>query len=256
MKTLIIFAKAPIPGTVKTRLSASTDLSEAQVCQLYEAFLRDTIAVSTMSSAENIAIHFSPAKEEKMMKKIVRSMNLGARNDRRFTYTPQTGETFSERVAASFKSASGGDGDEIIMIGADAPILKAEIIDSAFEYIYARSGVTLGPTGGGGVYLIGHPAGAPIDYESVFNEGSELENLLEQAKGMNIPLKLLPEILDVDLESDLITLIGVCRAIEYQRQFDGGAFPSDTYKIIQNLGLKVVRASDDSRDKKIIVTAS
>jgi len=78
--------------------------------------------------------------------------------------------------------------------------------------------------------------------------------LLDRAKAGNIPFKLLPEILDVDVESDLITLIGVTRALAYERKFDSQIFPRHTYNAIEELGLKVERAVDDTRSKRIIVS--
>lgn len=251
MRTLIIFAKAPLPGLVKTRLTRGTPLDEAMTCYLYEAFLKDTITVATLTSAENIAVHFTPAEEEKMMRGILKGLSLGARNERRFIFRPQEGETFTERVENSFRLEAEAGGDELVMIGSDAPILKPQIIDSAFEFIFSRSGMAIGPTGEGGVYLIGFPAGVSPEFEGVFTEGSELENLLNLAKSGNMPFKLLPEILDVDVESDLITLIGVARALAYERKFESQIFPTHTYKALEKLNLKIVRESDDSRSKKI-----
>ena len=52
MKTLIIFAKVPLPGFVKTRLTAGTALTDEMVCSIYEAFLKDVMTVAAMTSGE------------------------------------------------------------------------------------------------------------------------------------------------------------------------------------------------------------
>ncbi|MBI5814321.1 MAG: DUF2064 domain-containing protein [Nitrospinae bacterium] len=256
MKTLIIFGKAPVPGFVKTRLASSTCLSEEQVCSVYEAFLKDIVSVAALTSAETILISYTPDGEEKRLRDLIRGQNLGTRNERRFVFTPQTGETYAERVANAFSAAAKFEGEAVVMIRTDAPVLKPEIIDGAFEFIISRSGVTLGPSGAGSVYLIGHPGGMALDFSRVFTEGSEIENLLGQARGGNMPLKLLPEILDVTLEGELITLIGVMRALAYQRKFESQVFPMSTFKVIEDLGLEIVRSGEDGSIKQIAFSKS
>lgn len=254
MKTLIIFAKAPLPGFVKTRLASGAPLTEQMVCALYEAFLKDVMTVSAMTSAETIAVHFTPAEEEKKMRSLMRSLNLGARNERRFVFAPQEGESFTERVAGAFKSAAKFGAEAMVMIGSDAPTLKPEITDSAFDFIAARAGMALGPSGEGGVYLMGFPGDASLDFGGVFTEGSELENLVGLAERGNMPLKLLPEILDVDVEADLITLIGVMRALNYERKFETRVFPMNTHMVIEEMGLRVIRRDGETRHKKIVLS--
>ncbi|MBI4666753.1 MAG: DUF2064 domain-containing protein [Nitrospinae bacterium] len=251
MRVLIIFAKAPVAGQVKTRLIEGTPLSGEQVCGLYEAFLKDVMTVAALTTAETIAVHYAPATGEKQMRSIMRGLNLGARNERRFIFTPQVEGSFTERVAASFEAASKFAPEATLMIGSDAPILKPEIMDSAFDFISARAGMALGPSGEGGVYLIGVPGDAQLDFSGVFTEGSELENLLSLAKRGNMPLKILPQILDVDVEADLVTLISVMRALNYERKFDSKVFPMNTFKAIEELGLAIVRNAENTRHKKI-----
>lgn len=250
MKTLIIFAKAPVAGQVKTRLTKNTPLDEAEACRLYEGFLKDTITLSSMTEAGKIAIHFTPASEEPLMKKIVTSLRLGVRNENRFAFTPQEGESFTERVANAFKIEAAGGG-ELVMIGADSPMLRPDVIDEAFEFVYARSGMALGPSGEGGLYLIGYPSDLSFDYGEVFTQGSEIENMTAIAKDLAIPVRLLPGALDVDVEADLVTLLGIVRALDYQRRFEGSLFPSHTHKALEKLQLRVVRSSGETRAKRL-----
>ncbi|VAX17101.1 hypothetical protein MNBD_NITROSPINAE02-1318 [hydrothermal vent metagenome] len=250
MKTLIIFAKAPVAGQVKTRLTKNTPLDAAEVCRLYEGFLKDTIISSAMTDAKNIAIHFTPADEEPMMKKIVTSLRLGVRNENRFVFTPQEGKSFTERVENAFRAEAAG-GSELVMIGADSPMIRPDVIDEAFEFVYARSGMALGPSGEGGLYLIGYPADVSFDYNEVFTHGSELENMTAIAERLAMPVRLLPGALDVDVEADLVTLLGMVRALDYERRFEGSLFPSHTHKALKKLELEVVRSSGDTRAKRL-----
>lgn len=249
MKTLIIFTKVPQTGFVKTRLFRDTVLDEKQACDLYSAFLRDTITMTTLTSADKIAIHYTPHEEEAAIKKIVSSLKLGGRNEKRITFVHQTGDTFTERIKNSFNVESAADA--VAMIGADSPLLQPETVDDALDFIDGRQGFTLGPSGGGGLYLIGHPGGSQIYYGALFTEGSEFENFTNEARRLSAPLKILQETLDVDLEADLVTLIGLLTAMAYGREFDSYFLPTHTSKAIEKLGLAVVRDSGDTRDKKV-----
>ncbi len=254
MKTLIVFAKAPVEGLVKTRLFEQTPLDEFQVLTLYTAFLKDILTVATLSGAETIALHYTPEHEDETMRKLVSGLKTGARNERRFVFAPQEGGTFAERITNSFKNASRAGFGELVMIGSDSPLLTPDIIDSAFEFIHLRSGMALGPSGEGGVYLIGFNSDAPVRFDRVFSEGSEIENLCAIAKSGNMPLFILPETLDVDVESDLVGLVGIIKARSYSRRFEDGFFPLHTAEAIDNLKVRIVRRPGNTRDKKIVLS--
>ena len=249
MNTLIIFARAPIRGQVKTRLMADTPLGESHILALYEAFLKDTLLLASRTGAHSIAVHYTPPDAENLMRETVASLGLGARNERRFTYTPQQGETFTARVASAFKHEARMGGQWLVMIGSDAPLIRPEVVDEAFRFVHDNTGMALGPSGEGGLYLIGLPAGAPMDFAGVFTQGSELENLHQIARSMNMPLRILPETLDVDVGADLVSLIGLARALDYERKFAENAYPIHTGKTLADLRLRVGRAVDASRGK-------
>jgi hypothetical protein len=68
-----------------------------------------------------------------------------------------------------------------------------------------------------------------------------------------MPLQILPETLDVDVEADLITLVSVIRAMNYSRKFTELFFPIKTAAAIEQLGLSITRSGSDTRGKTIVV---
>jgi hypothetical protein len=254
MKTLIIFAKAPILGQVKTRLAKARAIGKKGALALYQAFLEDTILMAACASAQTIAIHFTPDDAEPAMRNALQNLLMGARNERRFTFAPQVGLTFAERIAHSFRQAGAFGGEDLVMIGADSPLIRPAAVDQAFDFIHEKSGMVLGPSAEGGLYLIGFQAGAPIDFSAVFDSGSELENMLAQAKAGNIPLLTLPETMDVDVEADLVGLLGQARALAYRKRKEEELYiPERTIKAIDAMRLTVVRQRDGTRNKKVKV---
>ena len=254
MKTLIIFARAPIAGQVKTRLARCPALGEEGALKLYRAFLEDTFTMAVRTSAETVNVSFTPDDQEEAMRGILESLCLGRKNERRFTFSPQKGDSFSRRVANAFRHAERFGGEDLVIIGADAPLLKPDMVDRAFDFIHENSGIVLGPSGEGGMYLIGMEAGSPVDFAQVFGAGSEFENMLNQAMTGNIPLAVLAETLDVDVEADLVGLLGLARAMEYQRRTDKDMYaPERTIKAINEMRLAVEREAGGTRDKRVVI---
>jgi hypothetical protein len=65
LNSILIFAKAPLRGVVKTRLQKSPILGESDVLVLYEAFLKDVFQSACCSTAERIYIAYSGEKRKK-----------------------------------------------------------------------------------------------------------------------------------------------------------------------------------------------
>lgn len=254
MKTLIIFARAPFYGQVKTRLARTRAIGKKRTLALYRAFLEDTFIMATRTCAQTIDVHFSPHGAEEDMRRILTDLLLGMREERKFTFTPQVEGSFHKKVSSSFAHAARLGGEDLVIIGADSPMIRPEVVDEAFDFIHECSGMALGPAGEGGLYLIGFERGAPVDFSSVFDSGSELENMLAQARAGNIPLRILPETLDVDVEADLTGLLGLVRAAEYMRRSDKDLYiPERTLHAVNEMGLTVVRRGDRTRGKRIAV---
>ncbi|MDH4183179.1 MAG: DUF2064 domain-containing protein [Nitrospinota bacterium] len=254
MKTLIIFARAPILGQVKTRLAKCRAVGKKGALALYRAFLEDAMLMASCTSAQTIAVHFTPQDAEPMMRAIMHDLLMGFRNERRFTFVPQADGGFAQRISHAFHYEARFGGEDLAMIGADAPMIKPSVVNEALDFISEHSGMVLGPSGEGGMYLIGMEAGTPIDFSNVFSEGSELENMILQARAGNIPLKMLPETVDVDVEADLVSLLGLCHGYEYQRKREKEIYVLErTIKALAALRLGVARKGDGAtRGKKIV----
>lgn len=181
---LLIFAKAPELGRVKTRLK----LSPENAIELHVALLKDVISRSAGDWAQELwttdATH-----------PLFASFGLDVYE--------QSGETLGDRLENAFLSARSRY-DKIIVIGADAPSLPKTIYAQAFATLEVVDTV-LGPSCDGGFYLYGsrrHPVGlfkAPI----LWGTSSVLADLLRRISVGNSTLQLLPFWFDIDRPSDL-----------------------------------------------------
>ncbi|GMT42856.1 MAG: hypothetical protein IEMM0002_1267 [bacterium] len=248
MNALIVFAKAPIEGEVKTRLvEKNGPLTKAEVCGLYRSFLCDVLQTAGNCDADRIIVNYLPAGSEAIMYELAKS----AIPPEKLLLQPQSGENFAKRVAAAFDYAAGIGADSTVMVGSDSPTLQSKTINEAFKHLAKDSGAALGPSGEGGLYLIGLKKPLRPDFEKIFGEADELSNFVEQLANDSVPFSLLEEVTDVDVVSDLVTLISLVGAMKLavnHRQLD---FPRQSADAIKKLRLKIVR-SNGTRDKVII----
>ena len=241
MECLIVFAKAPVAGGVKTRLAATVPLSPEDVRALYEAFLNDVLQCAANSRADKIFLNYTPAAAGQQMAGIAQKYFSAGR----LVMMPQREGMFAERIAASFATAEKMGATRLVMIGSDSPHLQSRIIDAAFAKLQG-GGAALGPSGEGGVYLIGLRAGIRPDWEKVFGDGAELVNLGREIVRLGGTVNLLEELTDVDVAADLVTLSALIETAALAER--RGEFPQHTADGLKRLKLTIGR-NGGTRDK-------
>lgn len=142
-RCLIIFAKEPQPGHVKTRLNGY--LSSRQCVNLYKAFLKDTAALARQINCEiKILAYDSAQKTPCYLKRIFPD----------FIFHQQVGSHLGQRMHQAFKFAKRHRAARAIIIGSDSPTLPSEYIGQAFVSLETTD-IVLGPSHDGGYYLLG-----------------------------------------------------------------------------------------------------
>jgi uncharacterized protein len=194
---LLVFARLPEPGRVKTRLAA--ELGPERALAVYEAMLRDLIA-SIGPSTPDTEIEFlwppTPGAN-------------GAALRRAFaqhTVAIQTGATLGDRLSMAFSERFFFHRtNKIVAIGVDDPLLPRELIEHAFALLDSCEYV-LGPAEDGGYYLLGCRA---LSFEpSVFQDiawgtSSVLSSTIGRIAATGRTMALLPERFDIDTAEDL-----------------------------------------------------
>jgi glycosyltransferase A (GT-A) superfamily protein (DUF2064 family) len=111
MKTiLVIVAKEPVPGKVKTRLSSR--LGARQASELYKLFIQDMVEEMSTLSGNSLALAYTPREAEPIFKKIIpRSVFL----------FPQQGADLGERLADIFQRMFDEGYEQVHIINSDSP---------------------------------------------------------------------------------------------------------------------------------------
>jgi uncharacterized protein len=193
-KALLIFAKRPLPGMVKTRLIPP--LSAEQAADLYHCMLSDVMA--KVSPLPDLARYLFYEEGEG-------AREYFERFGRDLTSLPQQGKDLGERMAEALRLVFAMGHGAAVVIGTDSPDLPISFIEDAFDRLErGKSAAVFGPTEDGGYYL----AGMTRLYRELFQDipwssVAVLRETLKKAKEAGIAASLLPIWHDVDTAADL-----------------------------------------------------
>lgn len=194
---LLVFARLPELGRVKTRLAA--DVGDERALAIYEAMLRDLLA-SLGDSTPDTEIEFlwppSPHANGALLRRAFGHHAVAM----------QTGADLSDRLAMAFSERFFFHRTEkIIAIGADDPKLSRALIDQAFALLDSCEYV-VGPATDGGYYLIGCRAlsfDVEIFHGIDWGTSSVFETTMKKIAANGRTVAVLPERYDIDVAGDL-----------------------------------------------------
>ena len=198
-RTLVIMAKAPRPGSVKTRLAGS--LSLQAVTELYRCLLNDTISLAQALDHVEIAIVCPASDVEDLSHAVPRTVHI----------VPQTGQGLAAGLASVFTHFATRANQRVIAFNSDSPHLPASVLETSFDVLEACD-LVVGPTHDGGYFLVGARASHPGLFSSDrMGTATALEALLTRARAMGLSVRLTDPFYDIDLEGDLSRLAAELR---------------------------------------------
>lgn len=194
---LLVFARLPELGKVKTRLAAGIGAERALA--VYGAMLRDVLnGVGASNEDLEIEVMWAPTP--------------GATGEAlRSAFTPhatamQTGATLGDRIAMAFSERLFFHRTEtVVAIGVDDPLLNRELVEHAFSLLRSCEWV-VGPASDGGYYLIGCRAAAfdaTVFADVAWGTDSVFRTTVDRIRALGLTLAILPVRHDIDHEEDL-----------------------------------------------------
>ncbi len=193
-RTLVIMAKAPKPGAVKTRLMQS--LPTSAVTALYRCLLEDTLALAKSLSNVEVAVMCPESDQNDLTQLLGDAAQVVA----------QKGEGLAAGLTSVFRHFTADGRHHVIAFNSDSPHLAPSVLESAFE-ILATHDVVVGPTHDGGYYLVGGKAAHPGLFESdPMGTRSALDRLLARTKFLELSTGFTEPFYDIDVANDLMRL--------------------------------------------------
>jgi hypothetical protein len=200
---LIIFAKEPAPGQVKTRLCPP--LSPEAAARLYGQFLRDVLQEMATLPATNLTVAYAPASARPFFQKLViPETHLVA----------QTGDDLGERLRQAFAWGFAQGAPAVLIRNSDSPDLPGSVIMEAKEVLgRGQAQAVLGPCPDGGYYLVGLKSPQPELFREIAWSGpTVLADTLARAHGLGLTVHLLPSWPDIDTVEDLRAFVKTPKA--------------------------------------------
>jgi rSAM/selenodomain-associated transferase 1 len=191
---IVVFAKAPQAGEVKTRLVPH--LTPEQAADFYTAMLADVLTATARFSR---ALGLAPilAVDPWVRRSAVVSLAPSV-----IRVVPQRGSDLGARMAWAVREAAAGGARRILLRGSDNPTLDGAAVESALSAL-AQHDLVLRPDRDGGYGLVGLRRPAPGLFDHPMSTSSVLDATLANARCLGLRSLVADPGFDIDDASDL-----------------------------------------------------
>lgn len=191
-----VFVRAPVPGTVKTRLARG--VGEAAATQIYRQMAEHCIASASAAHPGAVQLMCTPDAEHPFFAECVlrHGVTLGVQGD------GDLGERMSRALRSALQAA-----DAALLMGSDVPSIGADDLLAASAALHAGQDAVICPTEDGGYSLIGLRRHDPRVFEGIaWSTPAVLAQTRRVFSALGLRWTELPLRWDVDEVADLARL--------------------------------------------------
>jgi uncharacterized protein len=196
VSTLIVLAKAPVPGEVHTRLCPPCTHAEAAL--VAEASFRDTLDVALSCGASRVVVALeSPTDPSNAPEWFPSNVEV----------IHQREGTLDVRIAGAFEDAIGATVEPTLLLTPDTPQISSDWLRGGFVALESGAEAVLGLTSGGGCWLVGLQQANQNVFEGVpMNTPNTGYAQRTRMESLGLRLAVLPDTYRVALPHDLYRL--------------------------------------------------
>lgn len=188
---IAVFAKAPVPGQVKTRLAGV--LGEAAAAGLHAGLVRHALSTAVAAGLGKVQLWCAPDEHHDFFERC--AADFGA------TLHAQRGADLGARMRAAFDEAF-ARGETLVIIGADCPALRPADLRFAASALDAHD-VVIAPAEDGGYVLLAMARAVPQVFEGVaWGSPSVMGETRARLTAAGVSWSELPVSWDVDRPED------------------------------------------------------
>lgn len=282
-QAFLMFSKAPIPGTVKTRLTTANGgfLTEQQAADFFKLSLLDVCEASMQAlqqlqaekdaarAADPTADEFrydfflstTPASSLPLMEDLFEKTGPWPME---IHFMTDSGATFDDHFDDAFKQIFDQGYESIVSISGDIPTLAKSHLTQAYQWLeYFKDSGTPGfvcaPCQECGTSLVGASYDTPINHQGVYynlDGVPALDAYMEKVRANDIPVAYFAPIPDVDDKTDLAHAISCMHAIEQAGKYQPDIFvPRRTLSWVGLMGIQVSTPPNDEHDPRQYIDA-
>lgn len=218
--SLLLFAKVPRAGDVKTRLTPV--LTPMEAARLYMAFLRDTLRRLSRLDVD-LRLYLAPPLPDDDL--------TGVPTD--VTVHEQKGNSLARRMRNAFRETFQAGYDHVVITGTDHPTLPTSFVRQSFTVLDPARSICIGPSEDGGFYLLGMNTFYPQPFEDMtYSHPRVFDETLKRIGGTNARLTVLPKWYDVDTPKTLRRLVDDLEVEDVEAP--------NTRRVVERLGLESI----------------
>ena len=192
----VVFAKAPVAGQVKTRLTPA--LSPAQAARLYSCMLHHCVATVCAATKASVFVYAAPDTTHPIFAQLASRYGV--------SLAVQRGDDLGQRMLHAIRQVL-RRAPACILVGSDCPTLSVADLQQAAAALTSGADVVLGPTADGGYALIGVRQAHAGLFQSMPWSTSRVASLtLSAAASMALKVHTLRPQRDIDDARDIALL--------------------------------------------------
>lgn len=229
----MVFAKAPIPGQVKTRLCPPLTPDEAAT--LHGSFVLDMLERTKTATTQfklplDRYLACAPSSTHVFFK--IMEERQGVK------LIDQVGDDLGGRMTQAFDVLFSRGYHRVVIVGTDVPTLPLDYFKQALAQLETHD-LVLGPALDGGYYLIGLRKPAPDLFADIpWSTDRVLTLTQEKAHGLRLTTATIPPWRDVDTIEDLAALIEA-ESLDAKKPKNERAFSNRTAGALQLLAKRL-----------------
>jgi rSAM/selenodomain-associated transferase 1 len=205
VEAIVVFAKAPEPGKVKTRLIGL--LSPQQAADLHDACIEDMLHEFEWTESVRRELHVTGSKQPIHI--LLRDTGL----THKWKLERQRGRGLGARMRRAFERLFARGMQRVVIVGTDTPWMSNARVDRAFKHLKSVDAV-LGPCEDGGYYLIGLRRTIPEIFNNIdWGTKKVLRQSIYALRQCGASYRLLPRDFDLDRPGDLRRALHIRRRI-------------------------------------------
>lgn len=194
-RRILVFAKAPVPGRVKTRLIPA--LGPEGAARLYRRMVEHALGSAAAAGLGTVELWCAPDDTDPFLRACAGRHGAPLR--------VQRGRDLGERMADALATAL-ESGARAVLVGSDCPALDARRLAEAFRALEEVEAV-FNPAEDGGYMLVGLRRPLPEAFRDIPWSGPEvMERTRERLRALGVGWRELPALWDVDRPEDLARL--------------------------------------------------
>lgn len=194
-RALLVFAKVPRPGQVKTRLTPT--LTPADAARVYTAFLRDALRQYVRLDAA-VRLYIAPPLPKKGLTGVPTEVSVHV----------QEGQGLGARMRNALAESFDAGYEHLAVVGTDHPTLPISFVEKGVHVLGDDPSICIGPSADGGFYLLGMNAPFPALFDDMsYSHDHVFGDTLARAKVTGAAVIILPEWYDVDTPEALLRML-------------------------------------------------